>query len=93
MVREEFSSVSFESREGGVTIRKTFTFDPDSYSFRLLIEVLNDSTAVIAPRFEIDSAAHQSEAADFREQALAALEDGSRVNTPIQSLGRGGFFQ
>ena len=93
VVREEFSSVSFESRERGVTIRKTFTFDPDSYSFRLLIEVLNDSTAVIAPRFEIDIVAHQSEATDFREQALAALEDGNRVNTPIQSLGRGGFFQ
>jgi YidC/Oxa1 family membrane protein insertase len=93
VVREDLSSVSFESQEGGITIRKTFTFDPNTYSFRLLIEVLNDSTAVVAPRFQIDISAQQNQANDFREQALAALEDGSRVNTPIQSLGRAGFFQ
>jgi YidC/Oxa1 family membrane protein insertase len=93
VVGEDAASVSFETRENSVTIRKTFTFEPDSYSFRLLIEVLNDSTAALAPRFQIDIPARQNDAADFREQALAALEDGSRVLTPLSSLGRGGFFQ
>ena len=93
VVHEDLSSISFEAREGDITIRKTFTFDPDSYSFRLLIEVRNDSTTTIAPRFQIDIPAYQNEADDFREQAFAALEDGSRVSTPIQSLGRAGFFQ
>jgi YidC/Oxa1 family membrane protein insertase len=93
VVGEDPSSVSFEARENSVTIRKTFTFEPDSYSFRLLIEVQNDSTAALAPQFQINIPAHQSDADDFREQALAALEDGSRVNTPLASLGRTGFFQ
>ena len=93
VVREDISSVAFETRENNVTIRKTFTFEPDSYSFRLLIEVLNDSTASVATRFQIDISAHEKDADDFREQALAALEDGSRVTTPLKGLGRGGFFQ
>jgi YidC/Oxa1 family membrane protein insertase len=93
VVGEDASSVSFEARENSVTIRKTFTFEPDSYSFRLLIEVLNDSTAALAPRFQIDITAREKNADDFREQALAALEDGSRVITPLTGLGRSGFFQ
>jgi len=93
VAREDISSVSFETRENSVTIRKTYTFEPDSYSFRLLIEVLNDSTVALAPRFQIDIPAHQNDTDDFREQALAALEDGSRVNTPIKGLGGTGFFQ
>jgi YidC/Oxa1 family membrane protein insertase len=93
VVGEDVSSVSFETRKNGVTIRKTFTFEPDSYSFRLLIEMVNDSTAAVVPRFQIDLPAIQKDAADFREQALAALEDGSRVATPLASLGRSGFFQ
>ena len=93
VVREDVSSVSFETSENDVTIRKTFTFEPESYSFRLLIELLNDSTAAVAPLFRIDIPAHENGANDFREQALAALEDGSRAITPLKSLGRSGFFQ
>jgi len=93
VVGEDLSGVTFEARENNVTIRKIFTFEPDSYSFRLLVEVVNDSTAALAPRFQIDIPAHQNDADDFREQALAALEDGSRVNTPLAGLGRSGFFQ
>jgi YidC/Oxa1 family membrane protein insertase len=93
VVREDISSVAFETSENSVTIRKTFTFEPDSYSFRLLIEVLNDSTATVATRFQIDVLAHEKDADDFREQALAALEDGSRVMTPLKGLGRSGFLQ
>ena len=93
VVSEDISSVSFETRENGVTIRKTFSFELDSYAFRLLIEVLNDSTAALATRFQIDIPAREKDADDFREQALAALEDGNRVNTPVKGLGRAGFFQ
>jgi len=93
VVGEDASSVSFETRENNITIRKVYTFEPESYSFRLLIEILNDSTASVAPRFQIDVPAREKDADDFREQALAALEDGSRVNALLQSLGRSGFFQ
>jgi len=93
IVSEDGSTVSFEARENGVTLRKTFTFDSEGYSFRLRVEVLNESTASIAPRFQIDIPAYHHPADDFREQALAALQDGSRVAKPIQGLGGGGFFQ
>jgi len=93
VVREDASSVSFELRDRGITLRKTFNFDSDSYSFQLLIELLNDSEASIAPRFQIDMPAHHDDADDFRDQALAALEDGSRRAVPLKGLGAGGFFQ
>jgi YidC/Oxa1 family membrane protein insertase len=93
IVSEDGSTVSFEARENGVTLRKTFTFDSEGYSFRLRVEVLNESTASIAPRFQIDIPAYHNPADDFREQALAAFQDGSRVAKPIQGLGGGGFFQ
>jgi YidC/Oxa1 family membrane protein insertase len=93
VVSEDGSSVSFEARANGVTLRKTFSFEMDDYSFRLLVEVVNESTASIAPRFQIDIPAYHHPADDFREQALAALQDGSRVAKPIQGLGGGGFFQ
>jgi len=90
---EDLMGVSFESRDAGIAIRKSFSFEPDSYAFRLLVEVINQSTTPVAPRFQIDLPAHQNDANDFREQALAALEEGSRVTTPLRSLGRSGFFQ
>jgi YidC/Oxa1 family membrane protein insertase len=93
VVDEDASSVSFETRESGITLRKTFSFDSDSYSFRLLIELLNDSAVSIAPQFQINIPAHKNAADDFREQALAALEDGSRNASPLEGLGAGGFFQ
>jgi len=93
VVSEDASSVAFETRENGLTLRKTFNFDPEGYSFRLLVEVLNESMESVAPRFQIDISAYQNPANDFREQALAALEDGSRVAKPIKGLGGGGFFQ
>jgi len=93
VVSEDVSSVAFEARSSGVTLRKTFRFDSDSYSFRLLIEVLNTSATAVSPRFQIDIPAYRNPADDFREQALAAFEDGSRVAAPLTSLGTGGFFK
>jgi YidC/Oxa1 family membrane protein insertase len=92
VLSEEPAGVSFEATEAGITIRKTYSFDADSYSFRVLIEVENESTASIAPRFRIDLPAHVREGSDFRELALAALEDGSTVTEQLQSLGRPGFL-
>jgi len=93
VVSADGSNVVFEARENSITLRKTFRLDADSYSLRLLIEVVNESAGSIAPRFQIDIPAYQNDANDFREQALAALEDGSRVATPIKGLGRSGFFK
>jgi YidC/Oxa1 family membrane protein insertase len=89
---DDFSSVVFETSSRGITVRKTFTFDSDSYSFRVLLEVENQSTAPLAPRFQVHIPAHIKDGADFREQALAALEDGSSVNEAVQGLGKGGFL-
>jgi YidC/Oxa1 family membrane protein insertase len=92
VVAEDFSAVVFETSERGITVRKTFTFNPESYSFRVLLEVDNQSTVPVAPRFQVDFPAHIKDAPDFREEALAALEDGSTVSETIPSLGKGGFL-
>ncbi len=93
VVAQDSTEISFEIRDAGIAVRKTFKFEPDSYAFRVLIEVANDSTVAVAPRFQIDVPAYERKASDFSEQALAALEDGSRVQQPLKGLGRGGFFQ
>jgi YidC/Oxa1 family membrane protein insertase len=92
VVSDDFSSVVFETNDRGITVRKTFNFDSESYSFRVLIEVDNESTAPVSPRFQINLPAHMKDGPDFREQALAALEDGSTVNEAVAGVGKGGFF-
>jgi len=92
VVSDDFSAVVFETSGRGITVRKTFTFDSDSYSFRVLLEIENQSTAPVAPRFQIDFPAHIKDGSDFREQALAAFEDGSTVSEAVAGLGKGGFF-
>jgi len=92
VVEEEGSVVAFELERGGVTIRKTYDFEGDSYTFHLRVDVLNASDSAIAPRFAIDWPAHAREGADFREQALAVLHQGDVDSELIQGLGTAGFL-
>ena len=85
-------SVVFRLERAGLELRKTYTFDPDNYAFRLLVEVNNDSDAVVMPRFLVDWPARVREGSDFREQSLAVLQDGSVKIELITGLGSAGFM-
>ncbi len=85
-------SVAFEFERGGVRIHKLYSFDGDSYSFRLLLEIENGSGGVIRPRFLVDWPASVREGNDFREQALAAMHQGSVEKKMLARLGSPGLF-
>jgi YidC/Oxa1 family membrane protein insertase len=90
--REDSDSVVFRIERDGVEIRKSYTFDPDTYAFRLLVEVNNGSDGVAMPRFLVDWPARLREGRDFQEQALAVLQDGSVEIEQIAGLGSAGFM-
>ena len=85
--------VAFRLTRDGVIIRKTYSFDPDSYDFRLAIEVANQSKTPISPRFLVDWPAQaRPREQDFRDQSLAALHDGTITQQPLAGIGAPGFI-
>jgi YidC/Oxa1 family membrane protein insertase len=92
VVSEDVSSVVFAIERESVTVRKTYTFGDDSYTLRLRVDVENRSDDPIAPRFAIDWPAHTQQGADFREQALVALHQGSLQRELLGGLGKSGLF-
>ncbi|MDJ0866929.1 MAG: membrane protein insertase YidC [Myxococcota bacterium] len=87
------TAVAFEYALRGVGIRKTFTFDPDdSYQVRLEIEIDNQSTALLEPRFGVVLPERTREGNDFRELSMVALAEGELERTPLMSFGTPGFF-
>lgn len=92
IVDRDLDRVVFETTDRDITIRKTFTFDSDSYSFRIVLEVVNGSTEMIAPRFRIDLPAHIRDGSDFSEIGLAAMKDGSDEIELLRSIGQAGFL-
>jgi YidC/Oxa1 family membrane protein insertase len=92
-VREEGTdSVAFEFEQDDVRIRKLYSFDADSYDFRLLLEIENGSDEVIRPRFLVDLPGTVREGNDFREQALAALHQGDTEKRMLAGIGSPGFL-
>jgi YidC/Oxa1 family membrane protein insertase len=82
----------FRVARGGVELRKTWTFDPETYAFRLAIEVANRSPAAISPRFLVDWPAEVRHEQDFVDQALAALHEGKVVLQPVAGFGSKSFW-
>jgi len=92
VVEHDHGLVVFETTQRQITVRKTFTFQPDTYTFRVLIEVINDSPEVVSSQFGINLPAHVREGSDYRELGLAVMHEGSAKNKLLQSLGKGSFF-
>jgi YidC/Oxa1 family membrane protein insertase len=82
----------FNRAEGGVRVRKTYEFSPDSYLFRLRIEIENESNAVLEPTFELRWRANRRSGPDFTDQALVALHDGAVARARLDGFGKPGFF-
>jgi YidC/Oxa1 family membrane protein insertase len=84
--------VAFRKDLEGLRVRKLYSFDPDSYLFRLLIEVSNQSSKPVEPGFELTWVVRSREATDFTNQMLVALDQGSVDRTPVESIGQPGFM-
>ena len=89
---EDARGVSFVLTRGGVTIRKEYRFDPESYGFDFSLSIENGSDHPIEPRFGVEWPAHVSDAQDFKDQSFVALSNGEVQREPVAGVGNPGFF-
>jgi YidC/Oxa1 family membrane protein insertase len=86
------NTVSFRYSQNGVTVRKVFTLDDDSYSLRMRVQVENASSSAIAPQFGVQWPAAKNESQDFKEEAFIVFRAGEIERHPVRGLGSAGFF-
>ena len=91
-LRSDSGDVVFQHSQQGITLRKTYSFEPDDYAFRLRVDLENDSKGAVAPRFLLDWPVEARRDRDFASQSIAALHDGRVVMQPMASLGAPCFF-
>jgi len=86
------STIAFRYQSGGLVVRKTYAFESDGYAFALKLQVENGSSAAVSPRFGVEWPVHAMQGSDFKEQALAALHEGSVTRLLLAQFGTPGFF-
>lgn len=74
--RPDRHTVAFTRQVDGVTLRKTYLFEPDSYSFRLRIALENRSQQTVQTRLAVRWPGSTRQGSDFSEHGLIALHDG-----------------
>jgi YidC/Oxa1 family membrane protein insertase len=92
LVASDDRRVEFRHESGGVVVSKAYSFEDDGYAFSLALRVENRSGATIAPRFGVEWPAVASAEADFKDEALAALHEGSVTRLLLAQFGTPGFF-
>jgi len=85
--------VSFEYTHQGVRVRKTFSFEDESYRFKLVVAIANQGTAAISPTFAVVIPEVVRPSSDFKDLAVAALVAGTVDRQPVASFGRAGFLR
>lgn len=84
--------VVFVYERGGIQVKKTLEFDPESYAFEVELEVGNNSGRPITSDIDLLWPAAAVDTNDFREQSLITLANGEVETEMIASVGSGGFF-
>jgi YidC/Oxa1 family membrane protein insertase len=84
--------VVFELERAGVRVRKSYLMDPDSYVVRVRLDVENDSSDSLEPRFELRWPAREREGSDFAEQSLVVHHNADVETELLAGLGKGGWF-
>ena len=89
---QDEAGVSFRYSQNGITVRKAYTFDDDSYSFRLRLEVENGSASPVAPEFGVEWPAAKRNTQDFKDEAFVVFHGGKVQKHRVASLGRAGLL-
>jgi len=82
----------FSRTHDGVTVRKRYLLDPESYLLRLLVTVENARPSAVTPRFQLVWPEEAIEKREFNEYALVAYQDGSLQKQLVSGAGEPGFF-
>lgn len=88
----EGERVVFSIARGGVEVRKTFVFDPESYVFDYEVEIRNTTDRELQTDIDVEWPAAMVEGNDFREQSLSVLVNDEVETEMVPSVGSGGFF-
>lgn len=89
---ESADAVVFRLNRGGLTVRKTYRFDPSRYEFDLEIDVHNGSTETIDATLDVVWPASVLEGNDYTEQSVVALHAEEVEREPLTSVGQPNFF-
>jgi len=77
------NGVTFAYRSRGVSIRKSYRFDPGSHAFELAVTVENASGEMLSPQFAIEWPANQVRGNDYAQLSLdPTLSTGRRATSP-----------
>ncbi len=68
-------TVKFHHTRGGVTVTKTYRFEPGRYDFTLALEVQNGTNRTLEPIYEAVWPAVRQDTTDFEEFSLVGLHD------------------
>jgi YidC/Oxa1 family membrane protein insertase len=90
VVSQDPRKVVFERTQSGVTVRKSFVFEEESYRFRLGLEIANAAEGDVSPEFGVELPEQVQPGSDFRELTIAALVQGSVERELIASFGQSG---
>lgn len=85
----------FEHEQAGLTIRKTYTFEENSYAFGLHIEVLNQSDHSVESVFEVawpGRITPKPERSIDEQQSLVVYQHGKFEHILLAAFGKPGFF-
>jgi YidC/Oxa1 family membrane protein insertase len=92
VVSQDSREISFERTHAGVSVRKTYVFDDESYRFRLRVEVANAGAAPVAPEFGVALPEQDQPGSDFNQLTIAALVQGSLEKELVASFGGAGML-
>jgi YidC/Oxa1 family membrane protein insertase len=90
--REDGRTFVFRYTKSGVTVRKTYVFQEESYGFDLRVSVENAGDRSISPGFVVSWPVDLQRLNDFREQALAVMHEGSVERELLEGFAQPGFF-
>ncbi|HKE10377.1 MAG TPA: membrane protein insertase YidC, partial [Myxococcota bacterium] len=92
LVSHDDASAVFEYSAGGLTVRKTFTFDKERYQARLNVDVRNDSAQSVSPGFFVAWPMVQRGAPKYFDERLSVMHQGSVHRVPVTSVGDPGLL-
>ncbi|MEE3331249.1 MAG: membrane protein insertase YidC [Myxococcota bacterium] len=84
--------VTYVLERGGMTIRKVWELDPETYGFTLKISLENMSGEMKQSRFAVEWPVTQIEGNDYAQASLVTRHDGEVSRTLVQGVGSSGFF-
>lgn len=84
--------VTYVLERGGMTVRKVWELDPETYAFRLKVSLENMSGEMKQSRFAVEWPVTQIDGNDYAQASLVTRHDGEVTRTLVPGVGSSGFL-